>query len=149
MTKPVRLPLSRKRGFNLQELSKATNGLPAVKVDRSTCWGNPWIIGEPVDLRRAKRWGWQISPSERKRICRSNTDAFLKFRHALLWDTAIHDHVRHELGGKNQACWCGHDEDCHSIVLLWVANSTPQQVRDFQDSYNEFLLRTTARLLPQ
>ena len=32
--KPVRLKLSRKRGFNLQELSRGTNGLEAVNVAR-------------------------------------------------------------------------------------------------------------------
>jgi hypothetical protein len=148
MTKPVGLQLSRARGFNLQRLSIEINGLPAIKVDRSTRWGNPWIVGEPVDLRRARRWGWEISPSERKRICRSNTDAYTKFRHALLWDTANHNYVRRELGGNNLACWCGHDEDCHRIVLLWVANSTPQQVLEFQDAYDDFIMRITTILLP-
>lgn len=34
MTKPVRLQLSRRKGFDLQALSIATNGLPAVSVAR-------------------------------------------------------------------------------------------------------------------
>ena len=45
MTAPVRLRLSRRKGFDLQALSLATNGLPAVKVDRSTMFGNRWKIG--------------------------------------------------------------------------------------------------------
>jgi hypothetical protein len=48
MTNPVRLTLSRNRGFDLQALSLATNGLLAVVVARPTKWGNPFVIGEPA-----------------------------------------------------------------------------------------------------
>lgn len=47
MIQPVRIQLSRQRGFRLQEVSLALNGLPAVKVDRTTQWGNPYY-----DIRR-------------------------------------------------------------------------------------------------
>lgn len=43
---PVRLQLSRAKGFNLQSHSRAVNGLDAVKVARPTIWGNPFVIGE-------------------------------------------------------------------------------------------------------
>lgn len=43
--KPVRLQLSRRKGFNLQALSLATNGLPAVSVAKPSKWGNPCRIG--------------------------------------------------------------------------------------------------------
>jgi len=42
---PVRLQLSRLRGFNLQDLSQATNGLPAVNVARPSKWGNMFKVG--------------------------------------------------------------------------------------------------------
>ena len=46
MTQPVRLQLSRRKGFNLQALSRETNGLEAVVVTRaSKKWGNPYYIG--------------------------------------------------------------------------------------------------------
>lgn len=45
MTKPVRLQLSRKKGFNLQRHSLAANGLPAINVARPNRWGNHWKIG--------------------------------------------------------------------------------------------------------
>jgi len=48
MTNPVRLTLSRSAGFDLQALSLATNGLPAVVVARPSKWGNPFVIGEPA-----------------------------------------------------------------------------------------------------
>lgn len=40
----VRIQLSRKKGFKLQEYSKSINGLEAVKCDRSTRWGNPFKV---------------------------------------------------------------------------------------------------------
>ena len=40
---PVRIQLSRRKGFNLQEVSKALNGLEAVNVCRPTIYGNPFV----------------------------------------------------------------------------------------------------------
>ena len=48
MTKPVRLQLSRRKGFDLQALSLTTNGLPAVVVARPGKWGNPYKVGGPA-----------------------------------------------------------------------------------------------------
>lgn len=44
MTNPVRIQLSRKKGFNLQEYSKSLNGLECIKCDRTTRWGNPFKV---------------------------------------------------------------------------------------------------------
>lgn len=44
--RPVRLQLSRRKGFNLQALSVATNGLPAVNCARPGRWGNPYATAE-------------------------------------------------------------------------------------------------------
>ena len=46
MTEPVRIQMKREKGFNLQEHSKNINGLPAIRVDRATKWGNPFKPGE-------------------------------------------------------------------------------------------------------
>jgi hypothetical protein len=50
MTFPVRLQLSRRKGFNLQEHSRAVNGLPAVNCSRPGIWGNRWRIGDQDDF---------------------------------------------------------------------------------------------------
>jgi hypothetical protein len=43
--RPVRIQLSRRKGFNLQEHSRAVNGLPAVNCARPGPFGNPFVIG--------------------------------------------------------------------------------------------------------
>jgi hypothetical protein len=113
MKAPVRLQLSRAKGFNLQALSLATNGLPAVKVDRSTKWGNPFKVGRPsaftggrpvADQRHAARLYQAIAPE---------TADLVKAAQA-------------ELLGKNLACWCEINPYdrwlCHADVLLEIAN---------------------------
>lgn len=101
---PVRIQLSRKKGFRLQEVSHATNGLPAVKVDRTTKWGNPWT------KERARKVG----------SCECNICL------AAVYQQMISDEgkatIRRELRGKNLACWCSLQHDCHADVLLEIAN---------------------------
>jgi hypothetical protein len=43
--RPVRLHLSRAKGFNLQKHSRAVNGLPAVNAARPGKLGNPFKVG--------------------------------------------------------------------------------------------------------
>lgn len=121
MTTPVRLQLSRRPGFRLQEASRAVNGLPAVKVDRGTDFGNPFVVGEPVDGRQARRWGWW--PLGFPGFVATDAEhAVRRFRAVLVSDEAIHAHVRTHLAGKNLACWCRPGAPCHADVLLALAN---------------------------
>lgn len=128
MTSPARIQLSRAPGFRLQLVSRALNGLAAVKVDRSTDFGNPWRVGEPIDMKQARKWGWDISPKGRRFVCDAPAEAVAKFEHALLWDEAIHHYVRVTLGGCNLACWCDLADPSHCTPLIFVANSTPVQI---------------------
>ena len=107
--RPVRLRLSREKGYRLQDHSFAVNGLPAVNCARTSTWGNRWKIGthsnalgravetakEAVDLYRKLAW-----PEDHHRA----------------W-------VRENLRGKNLACWCSPGEPCHADVLLKLANT--------------------------
>lgn len=105
MSKPVRLQLSRRKGFNLQELSRATNGLEAVKVDRSTNFGNPYArkaIGQVSN---------ELLVGLFRDLMRSSEPSFAK------------SNVR-QLRGFNLACWCKPGDPCHADVLLEIANST-------------------------
>lgn len=113
--KPVRIQLSRRRGFNLQDHSKEVNGLPALKVDRSTKWGNPFVVGkfgtraECVDFFRLMLGGY---------ICltRCNPKDQVDYRKMV-------QRNRKQLLGKNLACWCPLSAPCHADVLLELANA--------------------------
>jgi hypothetical protein len=144
---PVRIQLSRAAGFNLQRHSLALNGLPAAKIDRTTNFGNPYVIGATVDATMVRRWGWNLSPHGRKTICSCAKDAVDRFEHALLWDVAIHDHVRKELGGKNLACWCTEAEPCHGGPLLFVANSKPAEIAAMHAATDKAIIDSAAEIM--
>lgn len=120
MVEPVRLQLSRKKGFNLQAWSREVNGLPAVNVARPTKWGNPydwreWLDGRPRDVFHA---AWEAKTW----CCERAAQAFEEdIREGMLTLPV------HELRGKNLACWCGGRRwSCHADVLLELANrATP------------------------
>ena len=117
---PKRIQLSRAKGWRLPTRT--------VKVDRTTRFGNPYRIGEAVDMKQVRRWGWSFSPQGQQCVCNSAAEAVEKFRHALFWDSAIHDFVRNELAGKDLACWCPLDQPCHADVLLEIAASDREQI---------------------
>ncbi len=88
-----------------------------VKVDRSTPWGNPFIVGE---------YGTRIECVERYRLlCGGITGiteevSYADQRAYLIY---VHEHIS-ELHGKNLACWCplkdknGNSVPCHADILL-------------------------------
>lgn len=120
--KPVRLQLSRRRGFDLQALSLAINGLPAVNVARPSKWGNPWRV---VDCGK---YGWLVQDTVRNWYPSSEAVAFrfavTKYRRWLRTSEFARRHIDLDsLQGKNLACWCAHDSQfCHADVLLELAN---------------------------
>ena len=112
---PVRIVLSRRAGFNLQEVSQALNGLPAQSVARPGPWGNPFTIaavmgetGLPQDAAQAEavdrfaRWiaGALIGPASPPTMAA----------------------IRSQLAGRNLACWCRAGSPCHVDTLLRLAN---------------------------
>lgn len=133
---PKRIQLSRAKGWRLP--------LNAVKVDRSTHFGNPYVVGEPMDMKMACRWGWNISPAGQKMVCEDASAAVARFRHALQWDEAIHDYVREKLGGKDLACWCGLGQPCHADILLSFANSTRDDIRALNDAIDKRIMATAS-----
>ncbi|RWC29812.1 MAG: DUF4326 domain-containing protein [Mesorhizobium sp.] len=115
MTEPVRLRLSRAKGFDLQGQSRAVNGLPAVHVGRPGPWGNPFVVGKHgdaaycVDLYKALLAG----------LLRVRADPDLE---ALGRTRQFVAENADELRGKNLACWCKPGHPCHADVLLDIAN---------------------------
>jgi hypothetical protein len=123
MTQPIRLRLSRAKGFDLQAASFAANGLPAVKVTRGPgmIWGNPFAV-HPTHPP-GKRW-----PTAGIISVPTIEDAVECFRDMMSTPSVppSRGHTMrarlHELRGKNLACWCALDASCHADVLLEIAN---------------------------
>jgi Domain of unknown function (DUF4326) len=110
--RPIRIQMSRRKGFRLQEV--AGNGLPTVRVDRATKWGNIFIFGwsDPRTGERGK----------------TPADVVAKFRVHLLASPDLLAKAKAELQGKNLVCWCplpepGEPDLCHAAVLLEIANA--------------------------
>ena len=108
MTQPVRIQLSRRKGFRLQELSRAINGLECVKVDRATKWGSPFVVGANIPFL----------PGRKVQDRRHSFSLYVGF--APLQERLV-EAAKAELRGKNLACWCD-DDRCHAEVLLRIAN---------------------------
>ncbi|WP_043620418.1 DUF4326 domain-containing protein [Ensifer sp. ZNC0028] len=134
MTKPVRLQLSRSKGFDLQATSLALNGLPAVKVDRTTRFGNHYRVDRDEYAPPSERWmvahrsvaaTW---PSKEEAIA----DAVERFRadvtvtgphnSRLIDPVPTRTDIIKALRGRNLACWCKLGTPCHANVLLEIAN---------------------------
>lgn len=143
-SKPVRLQLSRKKGFNLQKLSQETNGLPAVNVARPSIFGNPQGCQRPYSCPycpefEREYWEDDDGKIDPLRCCvdlyRHFVETGLKREPTTtgrLWfaleATAGYPYRTRlvealpRLRGKNLACFCGPDRPCHADVLLEIAN---------------------------
>ncbi len=106
MTAPTRIQLSRRKGWRMPENT--------VKADRSTAWGNPFRIGQSI----------QVTPDSPLAVCFSAEQAVEAYRGFL--DHPIGRRFRADvvrvLRGKNLACWCPLGSPCHADVLLEIAN---------------------------
>ena len=95
-----RIQLKRSKGW------KMPSG--AVKVDRTTRWGNPFTIAEcgsaAVAVAQHGRWmrGEIAAPGGA--------------------DPPTAEAIRGALGGRDLACWCAPNGPCHADLLLSLAN---------------------------
>jgi hypothetical protein len=112
---PVRLQLSRRKGFDLQAVSLALNGLPAVNVARPGPLGNPFVVGKDgsradcVHLFRMMLGG-HLAVSSRASV--ESQRLVLKY---------ISENLN-AVRNRNVACWCPLDACCHGDVLLEILN---------------------------
>jgi hypothetical protein len=113
--RPVRLQLSRRKGFDLRALSLETNGLECVNCARPGLLGNPFVVGvhgtreRCVELHAILLAGY-LTVSE-------GPSAETQKQHLV---TALD--AKDSLRGKNLACWC-RGEPCHASTLLKWANA--------------------------
>lgn len=88
MPRPVRMQVSRRAGFNLQDASHATYGLDrAAAQAKAVAMAGQWLHGT-LDA--------SLSPG----------------------DPPSCDIIRRELGGHNLACWCKPGTPCHADMLM-------------------------------
>lgn len=83
----------------------------AVYVGRPTKWGNPYRTGQQFDYCGQPTEIWDIA-----RVLveyRKLVEAMLFFRPEII----------SEIRGKDLACWCPLDKQCHADVLLEIANA--------------------------
>ena len=109
MTQPVRIQLSRKKGWRMP--------MNSVKVDRSTKWGNPFIVGTDGTRAQCVEWFRAMLAGQ---ICISMRVPELPDAQIAYMKMASRD--RRHLRGKNLACWCPLDASCHADALLEMAN---------------------------
>jgi hypothetical protein len=127
VTRPVRLQLSCRKGFDLQAWSREVNGLPAVKVDRASGFGNRFRISKGTETTAdGKRPVWLVEDDTRAWIAKSAEEAHdISVKAFGAW-AAVHPEfrarVRSELRDKNLGCWCGAKLACHVDVLIEIAN---------------------------
>lgn len=114
--RPMRLRLSRRKGFRLQDWSRELNGLPAVNAGRPGPLGNPFVVGkhgtraECVALHARLLAGYLCVSVDRECI-----EAQRRHR----------DYVaknKRRLARRNIGCWCSLDGPCHGDTLLRAFN---------------------------
>lgn len=109
---PERVQLSRKKGWRMPPNT--------VKVDRTTRFANPFVVGAQGNATECIYWltllhrGYQLISCSAD--CCERQQAYMK---AILKEkNAGYPTLR----GKNLACSCRSDRPCHADVLLQLAN---------------------------
>ena len=105
--RPQRIQLRRSKGWKMPANT--------VKVDRTTKWGNPFLITPELTREQS------IALYEKMIAGKPATGGGLSLdRQSKLRETIFAEIG--ELSGKNLACWCSLDGPCHGDVLLKLAN---------------------------
>jgi hypothetical protein len=130
MTAPQRIQLRRTAGWRLPP--------GAVSVARPTIYGNPYRVGEDVEVVADDGMSVTLpaTPDLAVALYRSRLECWLDpLERAVELPSGaqvIHDEdvageeyiaaLLAELRGRDLACWCSLDEVCHADVLLELAN---------------------------
>lgn len=107
-SEPCRVQLRRAKGWRMP--------VNTVKVDRTTHWGNPFVVGTHGTQARCVELFTRLLQGY---LCISLGAELADAQTAYLEHAQKH---LHELKGKNLACWCALDKPCHADLLLAAAN---------------------------
>lgn len=108
---PKRVQLSRKKGWRMPANT--------IKVDRTTRWGNPFVVGVHGTREECLTWyedllAGYVVLGHKEADGTWHADKQIAYRKVVARD-------RRFLVGKNLACWCPMDKPCHADILLRVA----------------------------
>lgn len=112
MSPPIRIRLSRARGWRMPPNT--------VKVDRSTKYGNPCVVGVHGTRDQCVTW-FRYALAGAFVLGYKNPDGTWLTNSLRAYNNMLHQNLRY-LRGKNLACWCPLDAPCHADVLLEAAN---------------------------
>lgn len=137
---PERIQLRRQKGWRMPP--------DAVKVDRTTRWGNPFNFKRSEYCWIALAFGCRADPAGRQKasvlayrewvghagplVCVSMERSFSMIagdKKVQLGPTVkagvapTHAEIRDALRGKDLACWCAPGTPCHADVLIEIANA--------------------------
>lgn len=115
---PVRMRLSRAKGFNLQAASLALNGLPALNVSRPGLLGNPFVVGEDGDAAYCVDLHAHLCAGRLAVSARASAGS----QHAAM--TYLAENLK-SFRKRNVACWCRLDAPCHGDTLLRLFKRRP------------------------
>lgn len=124
---PKRVQLSRRKGWRMPPNT--------IKVDRTTRWGNPFVVGLHGTREECVRWfglalaGYLVLGFKPDADGQYVTDKAISYRKMLRRD-------RRHLIGKNLACWCPMDKPCHADILLGAARLAKRQLRNSTSTRN-------------
>lgn len=107
--RPLRIQRKRAKGWRMPENT--------VCVDRSTKWGNPFVVGEHGTRAECVHLYENLLCGHICISCGVQPSLLMAYRAMVIA-------YRHELKGKNLACWCKAGP-CHADVLLDVARLAP------------------------
>lgn len=107
MSKPCRVRLSRAKGWRMPPNT--------VKVDRTTKWGNPFIVGKHGDRAYCVKLYALLMGGYLCLTIGNGAEQQAARKYV--------ERNRNTLKGKNLACWCS-DGPCHADILLEIARNT-------------------------
>ena len=114
MKKPVRIQLSCRKGFRMQDMSP--DGRPVVKVARPGKWGNPFTVKSELKA------GYK--PEDCASMAVFAFQEWLKGSQSYSGFESQREYINSnitDLAGKHLACFCPLDKPCHADVLLRMA----------------------------
>lgn len=119
MTAPVRIQLSRRKGWRMPENT--------VKVSRPSLFGNPFAAVDGIVYANPAAIHFVVA------VANDAAEAYALWLAGKLIQAEALKLYRDrraeilaalpQLRGKNLACWCASDQPCHADVLLGIANS--------------------------